>query len=153
MRKRQLARIALLKVASRVIADHRRSRYQVVHTSENNDSELVVEGRATTARCVADGEGGCELLGFGRQGQYRNRQLHIPYNLAYKILVKVRASDFRGILDWSYTEGGLMAKMYYIPTQTRQTRHSMWAPTNKLSVFDVFYSLPPTSPYKYSIFS
>jgi hypothetical protein len=29
----------------------------------------------------------------------------------------------------------------------------MWAPTNKLSVLDVFYSLPPTSPYKCSIFS
>src|SRR5271165_117610 len=42
---------------------------------------------------------------------------YIPYSLAYKILVMVRASDFRGILDWSYSEGGLICKInLYFPS-------------------------------------
>jgi hypothetical protein len=41
--------------------------------------------------------------------------MHLPHNLPYKILEMVRASDFRGILDWSYTKGGLTAKECHHP--------------------------------------
>jgi hypothetical protein len=45
----------------------------------------------------------------------------LPHSLPYKVLEMARASDFRGLLDWSFTKGGLIAKKYPAnPNQVEQ---------------------------------